>query len=141
VSVAFALLFGALLPIVLRMNETMARHLGVVAGAWGPHAVGALFGLLLLPIMGRGWTAGIASIPWWAYGGGILGTGMVILANRAVWTLGAASFIAVNVATQLVTGLVMDQLGWGGGGVLPITPARVGGVALLALGATLVVRG
>lgn len=138
---AFALVFGALLPVVLRMNETMARHLGVVAGAWAPHVVGALFGLVLLPVMSRGWTGSIAAIPWWAYGGGILGTGMVILANRAVWALGAASFIAVNVATQLVAGLLMDHAGWGGGGVLPITASRVAGVVLLALGATLVVRG
>ncbi len=138
----YALLFGLLLPFVVKMNEVLARHLGTLPGAWGPHIIGAVFGaIFLLPFAGRQWMGAISGAPWWAFLGGIVGTGMVILANRAVGVLGAAAFITVNVATQLVTGALIDHFGLLESEVHTLSPMRLAGIALLALGAAMVVRG
>lgn len=139
---AYALLFGLLLPFVVKMNEVLARHVGTIPGAWGPHIIGALFGaIFLLPFAGRQWIGSLTAAPWWAFFGGIVGTGMVILANRAVGALGAAAFITVNVATQLMTGALIDHFGLLESEVHALSPMRVGGMLLLALGAAMVVRG
>ena len=138
----YALVFGLCLPFVVRMNEALSRVIGYLPGAWAVHAAGAVFGLLfLLPFAGTAWPAAAASAPWWAWFGGIVGSGMVVLATRAVTSLGVASFTAVTVAVQLVVSAAIDQFGWLDTPIHPLTLTRAAGVLLLGLGATLVVRG
>ena len=138
----YALAFGILLPLVARMNETLSRVLGALPGAWGVHAVGAVFGgIFLLPVLGREWMGQVRVVPWWAWLGGVLGTGMVVLANASINRLGTAGFIAVSVAAQLAASAVLDHYGFPAGTPHPLSVMRVGGILLLAAGAVLVVRG
>ena len=138
----YALFFGVCLPFVIRMNEALSRVIGYLPGAWAVHAVGAVFGaVLLLPFAGTSWPAATTAVPWWGWMGGVVGCGMVVLATRAVTALGVASFTAVTVAIQLVVSAAIDHFGWVGSPVHPISLMRVAGIALLGVGATLVVRG
>lgn len=137
-----ALWFGILLPLVARMNETLSRVLGPLPGAWAVHAVGAVFGaIFLLPFLPTTWVGAARSVPWWAWLGGVLGTGMVVLANASINRLGTAGFIAVSVASQLAASAVLDHFGFPAGAPHPISWLRVGGILLLAGGAVMVVRG
>ncbi len=138
----YALVFGLCLPFVVRMNEALSRTIGYLPGAWAVHAVGAIFGLIfLLPFSGFQWTAAVPAVSWWAWMGGVVGCAMVVLATRAVTALGVASFTAVTVAVQLVVSAAIDQFGWVGAEVHPLTLTRALGILLLGVGATLVVRG
>ncbi len=138
----YALVFGLLLPFVVRMNESLARVIGQLPASFAVHAVGAVFGLLVfLPLSSPQWWNNARAVPWWAWLGGVVGSGMVVLANRAVGVLGIASFTALTVAIQLVSSAAIDHFGWVGSPVHPMSWMRVGGIVLLALGATMVVRG
>jgi transporter family-2 protein len=138
----YALAFGLLLPVMVRMNEVLGRTIGQLPSSVGVHVIGGLFGVVcVLPFAGRGWIEALPRVPWWGFVGGVLGTGMVVLANRAVGALGVAAFTALNVAAQLVTSGVMDHFGLFGSDVFPMSPARLVGMGLLCAGAVMVVRG
>jgi transporter family-2 protein len=137
-----ALLFGILLPFVARMNETLSRLLGPLTGAWAVHAVGGVFGaLFLLPFLPTTWVGAARTVPWWAWLGGVLGTGMVVLANASITRLGTAGFIAFSVASQLAASALLDHIGFPDGVTHPFTLLRAGGILLLSVGAVMVVRG
>ena len=138
----YALAFGLMLPIVVRMNEVLGRTIGQIPSSVSVHLTGALFGLLvLLPTQGTAWSSSLPRVPWWAFLGGVIGTGLVVLANRAIGMLGIASFMAITVAVQLVTSGTMDHYGLFGSPVHAMSAARAIGIVLLFVGAVLVVRG
>jgi transporter family-2 protein len=70
--------------------------------------------------------------------GGLLGAfyvlGSVVTAPR----LGAASLVAVILAGQTATSLIVDHFGWVGFEESPITPGRLAGIGLVAAGVVLV---
>lgn len=138
----YALVFGILLPMVVKMNEVLGRSVGSVAASASVHATGAVFILLcVMPFLSREWVAGVGRAPWWSFLGGIIGSMLVVLANRAVGIVGVATFTAVSVAAQLVISGVMDHYGLFGSELRLMTGGRVLGIALLVCGAVLVVRG
>lgn len=138
----YALVFGLLLPVVVRMNETLGRVIGQSPSAVGVHLIGGIFGLLcVLPFCGPAWFGALARAPWWSFCGGVVGIALVVLANRAIGVLGVAAFTAVTVAIQLVSSGTMDHFGLLGAPVFPMTSGRAVGMLLLAAGAVLVARG
>lgn len=137
-----AFVFAVCLPFVVRMNESLSRAIGYVPAAWAVHAIGAVFGLVfMLPFAGRSWVAAASSAPWWSWLGGVIGCAMVLLATRAVTTLGVAGFTAVTVAVQLVVSAAIDHFGLAGSPIYALSPLRAAGIVLLAVGASMVVRG
>lgn len=137
----YALFFGSLLPVVVKMNEVLGRHIGSLPASASVHASGGLFlGLCVLPFLGTGWVSGAASAPWWSWLGGVVGSLLVVLANRAVGAVGVAGFTAVGVTAQLAVSAAMDHVGFMGGEVHPFNGTRLVGVLLLVVGAALVVR-
>jgi transporter family-2 protein len=138
----YAFVFGLMLPFNIRMNESLSRVIGAIPATVAIHAAGGIVGAaLLLPFAPAGWVQAAKGAPWWAWFGGILGLGMVILANRAVGMMGVASFLAVTVALQLISGAAIDHFGWVGSPVHALSLPRFAGIVLLAAGAFLVVRG
>lgn len=138
----YALVFGLLLPVCIKMNEVLGRSVGSVAASASVHLTGAVFlGLCVLPFVGRDWMAGVARAPWWSFLGGVVGSMLVVLANRAVGLVGVATFTAVSVAAQLIISGMMDHYGLLGSELRLMSMGRVLGIALLVSGAALVVRG
>jgi bacterial/archaeal transporter family-2 protein len=83
-------------------------------------------------------TADIARAPWWMWTGGVFGATFILMAVVATPTLGAALMLASSIVGQLGAALVIDHYGMFGATVIAITPTRVLGVALLALGVILI---
>lgn len=81
-----------------------------------------------------------ATVPWWAWTGGLLGAtyiaASVVLAPR----LGAAVLVASIVAGQFLAALVLDHFGLLGFAKHTITPARIAGAVLLFAGVYLIQR-
>ena len=79
-------------------------------------------------------------IPWWAWSGGLFGAVFIGLAILLVPKLGAATFIAVLVAGQMLASLAFDHWGWLGLAQRPVDLPRLLGVVLLIAGVVLIRR-
>jgi bacterial/archaeal transporter family-2 protein len=82
--------------------------------------------------------ATLATVPWWAWFGGLLGAFYVASSTVVAAELGTASLLGLALAGQLTTALVIDHFGWLGMPEHPITWMRVAGVVLLASGVWLI---
>ena len=80
------------------------------------------------------------NLSWYYLTGGVLGAVYVTTALIAVRTLGAGGVTAATIAGQLTLSVVLDRMGVLGLDERGLTPSRVAGVALLAVGTFLVVR-
>jgi transporter family-2 protein len=139
-----AVLLGVLAAIQPLMNAVLARATGNPFGAAAISILVAFLGALaLVAISGRGDTsrAALASVPWWIYLAGFVGTAFVAGGVVIAPVTGALLFVICVVAGQLVGALLADHLGAFGVAVRPVTLARLAGLALVLAGAVLVQRG
>jgi transporter family-2 protein len=79
-----------------------------------------------------------ARIPWWAWSGGLFGAIFIALAIFLIPKLGAATFIALLVAGQMLCSLTFDHFGLLGIPVHPASLVRLAGAAFLILGVVLI---
>jgi transporter family-2 protein len=83
-------------------------------------------------------TAGLASLPWWAWTGGMLGISYVVVTIVLPAKLGTALMFATIILGQFAASLVIDHYGWLGVPVVALTLTRVVGVVLLLAGVLLI---
>ena len=79
-----------------------------------------------------------ARIPWWAWSGGLFGAIFIALAIFLIPKLGAATFIALLVAGQMLCSLAFDHFGLLGIPFHPASLVRLAGAAFLILGVVLI---
>jgi transporter family-2 protein len=82
----------------------------------------------------------LASVPVWAWFGGLMGAFYVAISTVVASTLGATTLLGLALLGQLAMALAADHLGWMGLPVHPITLTRLAGVALLGVGVWLIAR-
>ena len=82
----------------------------------------------------------LASVPAWAWFGGLMGAFYVAISTVVAAQLGTASLLGLALSGQLAMALVVDHFGWLGMPEHPITLTRLAGVALLGIGVWLVSR-
>lgn len=82
----------------------------------------------------------IASMPWWAVVGGLVGAVQVYAGLTLVNKVGAGTFMSFTVTSALIMSLVIDHFGWLRLDSHPITPGRALGGLLLVCGVVLVGR-
>ena len=138
-----ALLAGALLPVQAGVNLQLRVLLGhplaatLISFVVGTLGLAALVAALRVPLpIGAGW----ARSEWWHWVGGLLGAAYIVATIVVAPRLGAATLVAALVAGQMVASLALDQFGWVGFAVHPITPWRLAGAALIVGGVALVQR-
>lgn len=81
----------------------------------------------------------VRRVEWWFVLPGLLGTLYVFASLYGYRNQGAATTIALIVASQLAAGLALDAFGFRGEAI-PVTTERLIGIALLFVGAALVMR-
>lgn len=146
-----ALLIAALLAIAAGASVVTQQVLNanlrqaLASAAWSgvaSYALGVLCMLLLAMALGDPLPplATVARIPWWAWSGGLFGAVFIGLAIVLVPTLGAASFIALLVAGQMLASVLFDHFGLLGLAQRPVDLPRLIGVALLVGGVVLIRR-
>ncbi len=134
---------GALLTIQVGMNSTLGRVAGNMRFAVLVSFLVGTVGLLVyfaasgaaLPTR-----SSLAAVPAWAWFGGCLGAFYVAIATVVGPRIGAAALLALAVFGQLCASLLVDQFGWLGFPLRPISPTKIAGVALLLGGVGLIVR-
>lgn len=146
-----ALLAGSFLAVQVGVNnELRARLGGPLPSALSSFAIGTV-ALALYALIASNVTAGPEAprpatttawsrAPWWIWTGGILGAGYILLSITFAPRLGAAGWLGVVVAGQILASILLDHFGLIGFAPRPIGPARIAGVALLLAGVAVVLR-
>ena len=137
----FGFLAGAMLPIQFGINAQLASWLdSPLRATLVSFAVGTMALFVVMAAAYRDWPAGerIGGAPWWVWVGGLLGAFYVLGSVVAAPKLGAATLVAIILAGQAVASLLVDHFGWVGFEESPVTPGRLVGIALVAVGVALV---
>lgn len=139
---ALALLIGGLLPLQALINARLGQ---LTQGPLFASLISFLVGTVALSaawLTMRPSGAGIAAltqVPAWTLAGGLIGAVFVAVATVLIPRMGAAALICLVVFGQMIGSLLLDHFG-----VLharqPIDALRLAGIALMAIGALLVVR-
>lgn len=141
---------GALTAVQARINGQLGVRLddGFVAAA-----VSFGSGLVIVGVLSAALPAGRAgfrrlvggvrggTIPWWMLAGGAAGALTVATQGLTVAVIGTSLFTVGFVAGQTVCGLVIDRIGFGPAGVVPVTMPRVAGGALALVAVALSLSG
>jgi bacterial/archaeal transporter family-2 protein len=133
---------GGFIALQAPINSTLGRSVGSLPAASVSFAIGlaALVAITVLVGGGFGDLGEAGNLSWYYLTGGVLGAVYVTTALIAVRTLGAGGVTAATIAGQLTLSVVLDRMGVLGLDERGLTPGRVAGVALLAVGTFLVVR-
>jgi transporter family-2 protein len=142
-SLFLAVAAGASIVIQQALNANLRTALG--SAVWSGFT-SYLVGLVCMSLLSLALndpippTAVLARIPWWAWGGGLFGAIYIALAILLVPKLGAATFIALLVAGQMLASVTLDHFGWIGLAQRPLDLPRAMGVLLLIGGVVLIRR-
>ena len=137
-----AALVGAGITIQVGMNATVRMTIRSPVLAAIVNFVVGLAALVLLAVASgaRVVPGSVATVPAWAWFGGLLGATYVAATTVLGPKLGAASFLALTLAGQMVAALLVDHFGVIGFPQSPLTPTRLLGTALLVVGVLLIMR-
>lgn len=106
--------------------------------------VTAVIILILIDVLTQGGVhipfADIAQYPFWIWLGGLCGTGIVLLSIISLPKIGSAMVVIMTAFGQIVTSLVVDQLGLFGSPQIPMTLNRAIGAIILIVGVVLASR-
>jgi bacterial/archaeal transporter family-2 protein len=81
-----------------------------------------------------------ARVPWWAWSGGFFGAFFIFMAILLIPQLGAATFMALIIAGQMIGSVIFDHFGLLGLAQRSVDAPRLIGVALLIAGVLLIRR-
>ena len=143
VGSTLAALAGASLVVQQALNANLRIALGsAVWSGFMSYFVGLVCMLLLaLALRDPVPSASVAvRIPWWAWSGGLFGAIFVALSIQLVPQLGAATFIALLIAGQMLASVAMDHFGVLGLMQRSVDLPRVIGSVLLTGGVILIKR-
>ncbi|MBN9595481.1 MAG: DMT family transporter [Afipia sp.] len=144
-ALPIALAFAAGISIVIQQALNANLRHALDSAAWSGFAsyfVGVIcMALLAIALRDPVPSAAVASrIPWWAWSGGLFGAIFIGLAIYLVPVLGAATFISVLIAGQMIASITFDHFGWLGLEQRTIDLPRLAGAALLIAGVVLIRR-
>ena len=143
VAVVLTAFAGGLVAMQAPINANLGRTIGSLPAASVSFGIGlvALVTITMLAGGGFGRIGEMGNLQWYYLIGGLLGAVYVTTVLITVRTLGAGAVTAATIAGQLSLAVVLDRLGILGLEKQGLTASRLAGVALLAAGTFLVVRG
>jgi bacterial/archaeal transporter family-2 protein len=138
----FFLMFlgGMAVAVQPSINGRLAQRVGVLESSCISFTVGTIALLILVLVAGRGSLRAVGDVRWWELSGGLLGAFFVTLTIVVVPRIGTAASMAAIIASQLITGLILDHYGLFGFRSVPFDARRSVGTFLLLAGAALVFR-
>jgi transporter family-2 protein len=102
-----------------------------------------LAGLLLIQAFVRGTlpsAAKMATVPWWAWVGGLVSIISTIVAVTTAQKLGSGVFTGASITASLVTSVLLDHFGLIGFKQHAASPMRLAGCAIMVAGLWIVCR-
>ncbi len=132
------LLAGAMIAIQPVINARLAQKVGVLQSASISFFVGTVALLIAASLVGKGDWRGVGETVWWEWSGGLFGAFFVAATIFAVPRIGTAATMAAVIASQLITGTLLDHYGFFGFRNIPFDLRRLAGAGLLLCGAWLI---
>lgn len=132
---------GGLVALQAPINAGLGKATGGLPAALVSFSVGSLCLAAIVVLSGK--AAGLGStfdVSWYYLVGGLLGAVYVTAALTAVASIGAGGVAAATVTGQLTAAVAIDRLGLFGLDQVPLSFARLAGVALLFAGTYLILR-
>lgn len=147
---ALAVVAGFITAIQSRVNGELAGYLGSgTSAALVNFTVGLAISAVVVAVTPRS-RAGVRKIiaslrtktlPWWMLTGGALGAFFIAIQATSVPLIGVALFFVALVSGQTASSLIVDRVGLGTAGSVPITSARLMGAAGAAIAVVVAVWG
>lgn len=136
----FALLVGVSITLQSGVNSQLRTLLGnPIQAGFISFAVGTIaLGIYAFSLRLDWPLTNVTKAPWWVWTGGLLGAYVVTIIIVLAPRLGATMLIALIIAGQMATALVLDHFGLMGFPLHPIRWERFLGVVLLLSGAVLI---
>jgi transporter family-2 protein len=140
--VLIALLAGAATAFQTGINSQLRFYLNnPLQAGFVSFAVGTLALAIIAFPQGTRWNLSeLSSFPWWVWTGGLLGAFFVVSAILLVPRFGAATYLVLNLAGQMITALILDHYGLLGFPVQRISLLRVAGAILIIAGVIMIRR-
>jgi len=134
------MIFGGIcLAIQPSTNARMAQHVGVLGGAIMNFLIGGIVLITIALVFGKTDLKQLPNASWWQYLGGFFGAFFVSMGIFVVPKIGTTAALGAVIAGQLITAIILDHYGIFDLKQIAITPLRIGGIVLLALGALCVI--
>jgi transporter family-2 protein len=131
----FSSLIGALLAVMIYLNGELANHIGNYASSSFIHLTGLILVTLIL-LLTRSETPFQKGLSPMLLSGGVLGFLTVVCANVGFINLGVSLTLALGLLGQTVSALVIDHFGWFGAPAVRFDRRKIGSLALIASGIT-----
>jgi bacterial/archaeal transporter family-2 protein len=141
-AVTMSLVAGVAGTVQIAVMGKLGDRIGVVPAFAFAAAVAAGIGLVVL-LVARQSVTGFADAvhqPAWLWLGGLMGAFVVLTITFAGPRLGTTATVAVFLVGQFAAAAIVDRYGLLGVDRIPVTWARVAGLALLAVGAALTLK-
>ena len=142
-SLLLAAISGALMAVQGSLNASLGKIVGLLETTFVVHAVGTaiLAALLFVFQMGKGDLSAIGSAPWYSYLGGVVGVFIIYLVAASIPGVGVGNATTAIIVGQVLTAVAIDCTGLFGLSKIEFHWQQLAGLALLAAGAKLLLRG
>ena len=142
VAVIVSLVAGVAGSIQVAVSGAFGKRIGVPEAT----AFGSITAALIVCAVLLVWRQGVGNlgesvrVPPWLWLGGLMGAIVVLSITFTAPRIGTFATISLLIAGQLAMGVLIDAFGLFGLEKIPVTPARMIGLVLLAGGAALVLK-
>lgn len=139
---AMAFISGALMPLQAGINGLLAREVSSVLNAATISFLVGTIALLILVLWQREAVSlsSFKSLQWWHWAGGLMGAFFVFTAAFVAPRIGALLFMALVLAGQLSSAILLDHQGWAGYKEIPINLGKIAGLLLILSGVWVIRR-
>ena len=138
--ISIAIMAGIAVTLQGQFMGLLDRGLGTIESVFVTYAGGGLIITLLMIAFRGGNLKNWQSVPWYAFGSGILGLIIVGSIGYVVPRLGVAKGFTLIIASQFLIASLIDHFGFFGAAVRPMDMMRSLGLGLMLLGVWLVVK-
>ncbi len=141
-AVTLSLAAGVAGSVQAAVMGRLGDRIGTMEAVGFSAVVAGVAGVVAMIVARRSF-AGIAAAlhePAWLWIGGVLSAFIVISITVAAPRIGVTAAIGLIIGGQLAAASFIDRFGWFGFERVALTWTRIAGIALLALGATLVLK-
>ncbi len=137
IYLAVAAISGAAMAVQGTFNSVLGKIVGVWESTLIVHLIGTVIVLLIMLVIGRGFDnfAKCSQVPWYAYLGGILNVIIIFTVVKTMPVIGVGNATTAIIVAQVSTAVLIDSLGLFGMKKYDFQYIDLLGIALLAIGA------
>lgn len=143
VSLLLAMVSGVMMAVQGSLNASLSKVIGLVETTFVVHLIGCIILAIMLFVFkfGQGNLSLWQNAPWYSYLGGVISIFIIYLVAASIPNVGVCNATTAIIVGQVLTAVVIDYLGLFGLTKMEFAWQQLLGVALLAIGAKLLLKG